>query len=248
MDLVQTISDHAMRGILFNLLTHPDEAVRAHAANEVRMGLCAEQEWQQRQQQQPKQEVQEKEQEEAKEEDVLSEKASTDASWDLAEAQPVIETEAPSAVPVMPSAKVLGCTDLALGVEAQDAVVGGDVTAEFAPVVAEAGAKQAYLAGRVTLPVGLTAPVPACAKVVIVNDGEVPWPETAALVVVAGDAMGFPHMALGALQPGEAAEVAMDLLLPTKAARDTSRSAWALVNASTGQPLGPLIFFEGLWL
>merc|ERR1712060_251977 len=137
---------------------------------------------------------------------------------DLAEAQNETEVEAPPAVPEMPSAKVLGCTDLALGVEAQDAVVGGDVTTEFAPVVAEAGAKQAYLAGRVTLPVGLTAPVPACAKVVIVNDGQVSWPATASLVVVAGDAMGFPHMALGALRPGEAAEVAMDLLLPAKEA------------------------------
>merc|ERR1712060_971097 len=167
---------------------------------------------------------------------------------DLAEAQPEIEMEAPVAVPAMPSAKVLGCTDLALGVEAQDAAVGGDVTAEFAPVVAEAGAKQAYLAGRVTMPVGLTAPVPACAKVVIVNDGQVPWPETASLVVVAGDAMDFPHMALGALQPGEAAEVAMDLKLPAKAARESCRSAWALVDSATGQPLGPLIFFEGLWM
>merc|ERR1712129_78085 len=148
-----------------------------------------------------------------------------------------------------PSARVLACTDLILGVEAQEDVgARGDVTAEFSQVTAQVGAKQAFRAGRVAVPAGLATAVPVCAKVVVVNDGGVPWPAATSLAVVAGDAMGFPQMALGALQPGEAAEVQMDLLLPPKAAQDASRSAWALVDAATGQPLGPLIFFEGVWM
>jgi len=222
MDLSQSIKDHTLRGILFNLLTHPNEAMRAHAVDAVRMALRVERE---REEATPAQEAQER-----ADEDAQSEKLSTEASWDLAEAavveqaapaEQLIEQATPSeqlAAEALPaaSAKVLGCSDLTLGVEAQNVVGHGDVTAHFGSVAAEAGAKQAFLAGRVAVPVGLTSPVPACAKVVIVNDGAVVWPATATLAVVAGDAFGFPQIALGELRPGEAAEVHMDLLLPAK--------------------------------
>jgi len=246
-----------LRSMLCNLLTHSDAAVRAEVAKEVRA---------------TQQQTQSRAVEEVMSEEECLERESSEFSWELAEpsAQEALVEAVPeedslaeehpaqelpvtpateNALPASPSGRVLACTDLTLGVEAQeDASARGDVTEEFQHIVAEAGAKQAFRAGRVAIPVGLVAPVPACAKVVVVNDGGVPWPATTVLAVVAGEAMGFPQMALGALLPGEAAEVQMDLLLPPKATKDASRSAWALVDAATGRPLGPLIFFEGVWM
>jgi len=51
-------------------------------------------------------------------------------------------------------------------------------------------------------------------------------------------------MGLGALQPGEAAEVIMDLAVPQRPQSGLERSAWSMLDAATGDAFGPLLFFE----
>lgn len=147
------------------------------------------------------------------------------------------------------SARVMVGSPLVLGIEAQEEeAVRGDITEEFAGVVASAGASQAFRMGRMLLPAGGSSSVPACAKVVVQNDGQVQWPETTIIAVVSGDSLGFPQMPLGAMQPGEAAEVVFDLLVPAKSEPGATRSTWAILDGATGTPLGPLLFFETVWL
>jgi len=151
--------------------------------------------------------------------------------------------------PLPASARVMVGSPLVLGIEAQEEeAVRGDITEEFAGVVASAGASQAFRMGRMLLPAGGSSSVPACAKVVVQNDGQVQWPETTIIAVVSGDSLGFPQMPLGAMQPGEAAEVVFDLLVPAKSEPGATRSTWAILDGATGTPLGPLLFFETVWL
>jgi len=149
------------------------------------------------------------------------------------------------------SASVISGTPLVLGIEAEEEqAVKGDVTAEFAEDIAQAGARQAFRLGRVALPTGAAdAPaVPICAKVVVLNDGQAPWPETAAVTLVAGEAFGFPKMDLGALKPGEAAELVLDLTVaPRLESGSQARSSWAIVDSSNGSFLGPVLILEVLW-
>merc|ERR1712083_439579 len=109
-----------------------------------------------------------------------------------------------------------------------DASARGDVTAQLADVVKSSGASHAYHIGRVVLTSvdDDTLKVPACAKIVVINDGEAPWPETAAISIACGPDYEFPHMDLGALQVGEAAEIVMDLAVPASTFIPT-RSVWA---------------------
>lgn len=153
--------------------------------------------------------------------------------------------------PRMLSASVISGTPLVLGIEAQeDQAVKGDATAEFAEDIAQAGARQAFRLGRVALPTGAAdAPaVPICAKVVVLNDGQAPWPETTAVTLVAGEAFGFPKMDLGALRPGEAAELVLDLTVaPRPESGSQARSSWAVVDSLNGSFLGPVLILEVLW-
>eukprot|EP00931_Biecheleriopsis_adriatica_P003982 TRINITY_DN105720_c0_g1_i1.p1 TRINITY_DN105720_c0_g1~~TRINITY_DN105720_c0_g1_i1.p1 ORF type:complete len:659 (-),score=202.57 TRINITY_DN105720_c0_g1_i1:62-1969(-) len=166
----------------------------------------------------------------------------------------VVSEEAPAASSGsehMPSACIVSGAPLMLGVEAQeDEAARGDVTAEFAQVIAGAGARQAFRLGRIALPAGgdESASVPVCAKIVARNDGKVLWPETTAVAVTSGEAFGFPHMQLGALTPGEAAEVMIDLTVPAKPAGSTMRSSWAIIDSSNGKPLGPVLILEVMWV
>jgi len=146
------------------------------------------------------------------------------------------------------SAKVVSTTGFQCGPEAsEDASARGDVTSELADVVAASGATQMYRIGRIVMPpMGDTAiAVPTCAKLVIVNDGEAPWPETAALTSAFGPCYEFPHMDLGAVQAGEAVEIVMDLSVAA-ASTGASRSAWAIIDSATGALLGPILCFEVL--
>jgi len=161
---------------------------------------------------------------------------------------PEADTGAPVVLPTF-SAKALHCAPLLHGVEAQeDDSARGDVTAEFAAILPSVGASQAYRIGRIALPVGLGSAVPVCAKVCVVNDGAAKWPETTVVQLIHGDGLGLSHMELGALRPGEAAEIVMDMLLPSKDGPDSGRSAWALVDSATGTHFGPLFFFESVWI
>jgi len=135
-----------------------------------------------------------------------------------------------------------------LGVEAQEDPAGrGDASEEFREQLHEMGAQSAWRVGRIVLPVGLQAEVPACAKIALKNDCEVAWPETTCIVSVSGDPCGFQQMPLGAWQPNEAAEIVMDLNLPSRQEQTGERSAWAVVDAATGKVFGPLILLEVFW-
>lgn len=146
------------------------------------------------------------------------------------------------------SARILDSVDLVLGVEAyEDATVRGDVTSgRFADVMASYGATQAYHVGRIVITVAdddAALKVPACAQITIINNGEVPWPETSAIAIVDGPDYDFPHMQLSALQVGETAEVVMDLTVPASTLNPT-QSVWAIIDAATNTMLGPIVCFE----
>jgi hypothetical protein len=101
---------------------------------------------------------------------------------------------------------------LTLGIEAEeDETARGEVTDEFSDVVASCGAKQAFRIGRVRLPATFSDVAPACARVVVINDGPHRWPQTTVIMNVEGEAFGVPVMALGVLEPGEKKEIEMDL-------------------------------------
>ncbi|CAE8670932.1 unnamed protein product [Polarella glacialis] len=230
-ELEATVAKEALR----SLLSHPDDAVRAAAALALRSA-----------QQGCDVQMTEEEQPGESDEDL-------DSEWAMADAKSLVSSEPDEAAAVSPllnkpSAAVVSGAPLVLGVEAEDGGAQGDVTAEFGAVLAGAGAKQAFRLGRVALPTSddPTKAVPICAKLVVVNDGAVAWPETTSVALVSGDAFGFPQMQLGALNPGEAAELIMDLSLPARPQPGAARSSWAILDAS-GTPLGPILLLEVFW-
>jgi len=96
------------------------------------------------------------------------------------------------------SATVLSSSQLVLGVEAsEDEAARGDVTTEFEEMLRQVPtAHQAYRCGHMVLPASdEVGSVPAEAKLVVRNDGEVPWPEATCLTVVAGDEHGLGGIA-----------------------------------------------------
>lgn len=151
--------------------------------------------------------------------------------------------------PPKPTAAILHAHPLILGVEAEEFdIARGDASEEFSDLLSTTETKQAFRFGRVQLPAGLATTVPACAKVIVRNDSEVTWPEATAVQCILGDSFGFGQMQLGALQPGEVAEIVMDLTLPTKAEAARTRSGWAIVDPATDALLGPILLFEVIWM
>lgn len=153
------------------------------------------------------------------------------------------------------SASVSECSPLMLGIEAsEDASKRGDASQDFKEDLKCFGAQQAYRLGSIQLTPASSKEdtkqpdsVPACAKLTLVNNGTVCWPDTTALVIVSGDSCGIPLMALGPKPPGESEEVVMDLLVPPRLESSASCSMWAVVNAATGTSLGPLLVLEVTW-
>lgn len=232
---VENMCESMLRSVLTKLLDHPDKAMRSQAIDEVEAAAT-----------QAPTSVQFSDRSHAERlvQDQHAEQESAHKQRGLHDVG-VIANELPPA----PSARVLSSSGLTAGDQAQEDVnARGDITSHFAVLLFETGAKQAFCAGRALIPAGLPTSEHICAKVVLVNDGTVPWPAMATLAVVAGDALGCPQISLAALQPGEAAEVRIDLCLPAEAAQKAIRSVWALVDAATGQTLGPLIFFETIWV
>lgn len=163
------------------------------------------------------------------------------------------------AAPVRDNAEVLSATvtessPLVLGIEAyEDSSKRGDVGQEFEEELKRLGAQQALRLGRMQLAPAsgdenkLPLSVPASAKFMVENNGAVQWPDATVLTIMKGDSFGVPLLALGPKAPGESEEVVMDLLVPPKAENTTSCSMWAIVNAATGTPLGPLLVLEVEW-
>jgi len=165
---------------------------------------------------------------------------------------------------------------LTMGIEAEEDVAArGDATKELADLVYSCGARQAFRIGRMRLPSTFSEVAPACARMLVKNDGVLAFPQTTVIVNVEGDHLGLQVMALGVLEPGEVKEVEMDLEIRPKneapghaqrrifrprhsmpqlaprfvpgEARSEARSLWAIVDAATGARLGPLLVFEAVW-
>jgi len=149
------------------------------------------------------------------------------------------------------------CEDLWLGDEAkEDEGARGDVTAKSATLLAALHARQVFCIGRVRMeafsgiepgtgkPLG---PVPVSARVHVTNSGGEQWPQTVVMAIAGGDAMGLPVTSLPSLNPGETAEVAMDLSVPRRHKPIEASSTWTMLDAATGVPLGPLFTFDVEW-
>jgi len=153
------------------------------------------------------------------------------------------------------SARVVSSDELVMGVEAEeDGAARGDVTAEFGSELADAGARQAYRLGRVRLPAGPVSPLggtgaatPVCASVMIANDGKAAWPATAVLALINGAPLNLPLLPLGPVDPGEAAQLELDVSLPACAEAGSSRSSWVVADAATGERFGPMLVLDVEW-
>jgi len=119
----------------------------------------------------------------------------------------------------------------------------GDVTEEFAGILSQyPGVTQAFRIGHLAVYHGATE-ASATAKVVVTNDGALPWPELSKLRSVTGPAYGFPEMELGPVPPGDAVELVLDLSLGLGQQGEAAMSGWAMVDEE-GQPFGPLLVFD----
>eukprot|EP00927_Polykrikos_kofoidii_P018553 TRINITY_DN18608_c0_g1_i6.p1 TRINITY_DN18608_c0_g1~~TRINITY_DN18608_c0_g1_i6.p1 ORF type:complete len:673 (+),score=136.35 TRINITY_DN18608_c0_g1_i6:79-2019(+) len=234
-DAVETLTATQAKDALTALLKHQEQSVRCAAAGVVKkLTLSVE---------------------------VADEQAMVEPSEELATGtapKPAVEeipqTAIAESVPAthsMPvaSARVIHSSPLMLGIEAQEDTSGrGDITEEFGAAIRASGGTQGYRVGRIAVPINGTTAVPACAKIVVQNDGEVTWPEATIMAHVTGDHFGFPQLPLGPLRLGEVAEVVMDLLVPPKTTSGSTRSTWTIVDASNGKVLGPILLFEVVWM
>jgi hypothetical protein len=119
----------------------------------------------------------------------------------------------------------------------------GDVTAEWAPLLSQFPMmSQAYRFGRFSWTRASSdehfAVVKVCAR--LINNGQQAWPESTTLRIAAGNPYGLEELLVGAVPPGQAAELEMNLAVPSK--MEETRSAWSLENH--GQPFGPLMILE----
>jgi len=141
------------------------------------------------------------------------------------------------------SAQVVSVEPLVLGIEVEDEEADGVMNDAFASALADAGCQQAFLMGRVRVPMD-AGPAPVCVNVTIENDSDTPWPHTVAVVLVRGDAYGCPLLSLASASPGERVDLSMDLSVRAATHTGVASSMWAVVDASTGRTLGPLLVFE----
>eukprot|EP00445_Apocalathium_hangoei_P009095 CAMPEP_0203879530 /NCGR_PEP_ID=MMETSP0359-20131031/23974_1 /ASSEMBLY_ACC=CAM_ASM_000338 /TAXON_ID=268821 /ORGANISM="Scrippsiella Hangoei, Strain SHTV-5" /LENGTH=669 /DNA_ID=CAMNT_0050798971 /DNA_START=53 /DNA_END=2062 /DNA_ORIENTATION=+ len=234
-----SMGEEEVKAVLDNLLQHSDAKVREAALAALRAASEADDDSEEPQEAPPERE---REAQEEKEVQAPSEH-NTEDEWEI------MAEDEPERLVSAPSARILCSAPLTLGIEAQETEdARGDATEEFAGLLSGSGlpTSQAYRVGRVIVPTGEVS-IPACAKVVVQNDGKVAWPESAALALVLGEDMGLPFLQLGAMAPGEAAEIILDLSVPPRKAPGSSRCAWALIDATTGATLGPLLLFEAVW-
>jgi len=119
----------------------------------------------------------------------------------------------------------------------------GDVTQEFAGLLVQyPHVNQAFRLGRLAMFHG-DSDTTAIVKVVITNDGALPWPEASSLRAVSGPAYGFPDLALGAVPSGDTVELVMDLTFGGGQAGEATLSGWAMIDEH-GHPFGPLMLLE----
>jgi hypothetical protein len=261
-----------LRSTLESLLRHPKEEVRTSVAAAVLERPCKVRRIEQEhepveekdikevpQSEKPSEETQE-EQEQKMDEDEKPEpekpvREDTEEEWLMTESTvaPVetatpAETTAAQDPPPAASAAVVSAS-LLLGIEAQeDPTARGDITQNLAEQLAQVGAHQAFMLGNVVMPCSEGPKVPVCAKYIVMNNGQVPWPETTALHHISGQNFDFDILPLGAISPKQGAEVVMDLHVPARSTPGEETSAWMFVDVATGKPLGPLVLLKVNWV
>lgn len=149
------------------------------------------------------------------------------------------------------SAEARGSSPLVLGVEAEeDEEARGDCTENFPELLRTLpSARQVYRVGQMSIQASDNdATVPAEAKVVVLNDGDVAWPVSTCLRLVQGEALGLESMELGSLEPGEGAEFILDLSVPHQPKPGKISSCWTLVDEQNGETFGPLLLFQVIYL
>jgi hypothetical protein len=148
-----------------------------------------------------------------------------------------------------PSARVLNIDTLMLGIEAEEEARSGAemVNKQYADMLKRTGCRQAVSMVRARFPIDACS-VPVCVKVTLENNGDSEWPQTLAAVCVSGDTFGCPIVPLSVASPGEHFELSMDFAVTAGSEPGETSSMWALVNAGTGVPLGPLLVFEAVWI
>lgn len=136
----------------------------------------------------------------------------------------------------------------------------GDVTEQWcAAFEGFTGLTGAVCLGRaIVLPAFATAGLgtrpshlPLDVHVQVLNSGPAAWPDAACLRCVAGDPHGFDLMHIGALLPGQGADLQLDLHISADGGcpgtQLGARSAWVLTD-DVGRPFGPLLVLEVMWL
>jgi len=126
----------------------------------------------------------------------------------------------------------------------------GDATGQWGSALAGfPEVSSAFCLGRVVVSSVARAAgqgLPIFARVALRNVGASPWPAATSLRIVAGDAYGFDCMHIGAIGPGHAADVLLDLMVMAECGLEAGcgrRSAWVLEDGC-GNPFGPLLTFE----
>lgn len=125
----------------------------------------------------------------------------------------------------------------------------GDVTQQWGQALQDfPDVKGAYRLGRLIISQEAAdcGAQSAFSRIVVCNDGSSPWPEASALRLVAGAGWSFHELGVGALAPGHAAELLLDVAVPATLAEFPGageRSAWVLEDG-TGRPFGPLLVLE----
>jgi hypothetical protein len=220
---------------LTRLLEHPDEVVRAAARQAVSEAISA-------------QDVSESSAEETElpcdEETEFPSDADTvpDASAE----ESVKQAESETVLEPVNSAKVLQAS-MAF-VRNEQAVFDivearRDVTGDYSGLIAQyANVDQAYCLGRLAILHG-ESDVSALTKVIVTNNGSLPWPETSSLRAIAGPVYDFPDLPLGAVAAGDAVELVLDLNFGPGHAGEGKVSGWAMIDEK-GQPFGPLLLLE----
>lgn len=187
----------------------------------------------------------------AVEADDLQSLASTENQWiivDLEEEEEEEQAEKKESEAGQPFATLMACGPVRLGNELLAEVqgfAGLDLLELCQPVLENFPAvTSACCMGRVAV---LQAAqeghcLPAITSVIVQNSGQEAWPDGTSLRIVAGDPYGFDAMPVGALPPGHAAELTLDLALHVPSGSGC-RSCWVLVD-SHGEPFGPLLCLE----
>lgn len=112
----------------------------------------------------------------------------------------------------------------------------GDVSRDWASVLAQfPRMRRAFHFGRVQSAAGAALALRLC----VANTSKKPWPASTALRIAAGPAQGLPELHVGALGPGDVAELELRLL-----PESPGRSSWSL--EADGEPFGPLLILDAV--